>query len=99
MTIPTNKKYPVLNLSHSVGIMLYELSLQKTAQSFTPLQKKDKEVLEGLIDETLDTLKFDTKDKKETQKMLWHRLIGKSFMTRREGFALMGFFKKVLKRR
>lgn len=101
ISIPTNPAYPVLNLSHAVSVVLYELYIAQQGKPlpYTPLQGKDKEVLLELINSTLDVLPFPTPDKRETQKKVWHRLIGKSFLTRREGFALMGFFKKVLKKR
>ncbi len=101
VSIPANPKYPIINLSHSVSIILYELFIASLGKPvpFTPIGLKDKEVLTDLIDETLDTLPFETEEKRKTQKMLWHRLIGKSFLTRREAFGLMGFFKKVLKKR
>jgi tRNA C32,U32 (ribose-2'-O)-methylase TrmJ len=38
---------------------------------------------------------FSTAKKKETQIKVWKRMITKSFMTKREAFALMGFLKKI----
>ncbi|MBD3209606.1 RNA methyltransferase [Candidatus Woesearchaeota archaeon] len=101
LSIPTHNAYPVLNLSHAVSIILYELSIARQGKStpFKPLGDKHKQVLLGLIDKAVEALPFQTIDKRETQKKVWHRMIGKSFLTSREGFALMGFFKKVLKRR
>ena len=101
LSIPAHPSYPVLNLSHAVSLVLYELFIARQGRPapFTPLAGRDKEVLLGLIDESLDAMPFPTPEKRETQKKVWHRLVGKSFLTRREGFALMGFFKKVLRRR
>lgn len=101
VSIPANPKYPILNLSHSVTVVLYELFIASQGRPvfFTPLSLKDKEVLQDLIDQTLAVLPFESEEKRRTQRLLWHRLIGKSFLTRREAFGLMGFFKKVLKRR
>lgn len=101
LSIPTSPKYPILNLSHAVSLVLYELYIAQQGKPipYTPLEGKSKEVLLELIDNTMDVLPFPTPDKRETQKKVWHRLIGKSFLTRREGFALMGFFKKVIRQR
>jgi len=38
---------------------------------------------------------FSSKSKKETQIKVWKRVVGKSFLTKREIFALFGFFKKL----
>ena len=59
--------------------------------------KKEKGIILKLIDDVLNNIKFQTKEKKETQKILWKRMIGKSFLTKREAFALMGFFRKIKK--
>jgi len=58
-------------------------------------EKKDKKILLKLINQSLNKLKFSTKDKKETQKKLWKRIIGKSYLTKREFQAMCGFFKKI----
>ncbi len=96
--IKTSTDYSVLNLSHSVSIILYELSIanEGKATPFTPISFKDKEILYELFDQALTVLSFDS-DKRKTQELVWHRLIGKSMLTKREAFALMGFFKKILK--
>jgi tRNA C32,U32 (ribose-2'-O)-methylase TrmJ len=41
-------------------------------------------------------MEFATKEKKETQRIVWKRLVGKGTLTKREAFALIGFFKKLL---
>lgn len=103
ISIPTHPSYPILNVSHAVAIILYTFFCatqeQQRKDIYTPISGKDKEILLGLVDKTLDGLDFPTPDKRETQKKVWHRFIGKSFLTRRESFALMGFFKKLLKKR
>ncbi|MFP4524455.1 MAG: RNA methyltransferase [Candidatus Woesearchaeota archaeon] len=100
LSIPTSDEYPVLNLSHAVAILLYELKVarQGKVERYTPVGAKDKEVLYGLVDEVLDKTSFPTDDKRETQKRVWKRVLGKSFLTRREAFSIMGFFKKLLRR-
>jgi len=98
MTIPSAKKYPTLNLSHAVGIMLYELSKKKKGkigENITLIGKKEKDNLLKIIYQTINKMKFNTIGKKQTQKLLWKRMISKSFLTKRESFALFGYFKKL----
>ena len=57
-------------------------------------EEKDKDVLFKQIDKILDGLEFGTREKKQTQKIVWKKVLNKSFLTKREIFALFGFFKK-----
>jgi tRNA/rRNA methyltransferase len=103
VSIPSSKDYKTLNISHACGIILYELfqalQIENTTSYIEYASKKDIDTTKKLAGEVIDTIEFTTDDKKETQNVLWDKLIGKSFLTKRESFALMGFFKKLLKRR
>ena len=48
-----------------------------------------------MLNQTLKKLPFKNAQKRETQKKVWKRMIGKSFLTKREAYALMGFLKKI----
>ncbi|MBW3015105.1 RNA methyltransferase [Candidatus Woesearchaeota archaeon] len=100
ISIPSSKKYPALNLSHSVAIILYELYKQsgerKITKGFITATKKEKDQMLKLLNQVLDNLNFTTKDKKQTQRIVWKRIFGKSMLTKREAYAVMGFFKKLL---
>jgi len=99
VTIPSSVKYPTLNVSHSVGIILYELFQKskdrKQGEQIIPMSKKEKGHLLKIIFNKLDKMHFATKEKKETQKLIWKRILGKSMLTKREAFALFGFFRKM----
>lgn len=99
VTIPSSKSYPALNLSHAVAITLYELSKSsrdnKNNSQINPASKNDKDVLLTIIYNSLNKLDFITSKKRETQRKLWKRVVGKAFMTRREIFALCGYFRKI----
>jgi len=101
VTVPSSKKYPTLNISHSTAIMLYELfnglSNERSNSHINFASKKDKEVIMRFINKILNRLEFTTKQKKETQKKVWKRVIGKAFLTKREAFAVMGFMRKLMK--
>ncbi|RJQ17076.1 RNA methyltransferase [Candidatus Woesearchaeota archaeon] len=98
VTINASKKYPILNLSHAVAIVLYELHAvtgKEKIHNFAVMNAKEKEQMLKLIDKALDKMEFATAGKKLTQKKLWKRMIGKSMLTKREAFALMGFLRKL----
>ena len=94
VTIPSSKKYPTLNISHACAILFYEL-FNKAGNIHEVASGKEKEILFGYIKKTIAKMKFPTKEKKETQYIVWKRLLGKSFLTKREAFVLMGYFKKL----
>ena len=91
--------YPTLSISHSVAIMLYEIfkhqNTTKSSSHITPISKKEKDELTKTINKSIDSLNFTTKEKKQTQKTLWKRILGKALLTKREAFALFGFFRKI----
>lgn len=100
VVIPTSKTYAALNVSHAVAILLYELyqkhgkrKLGKNIIYATAIEKKQ---AMKMLDAVLDTIHFTVSTKRDTQVKVWKRMLGKSFLTRREAYALMGFFKKVL---
>jgi len=99
VTIPTSLSYKAMNLSHAVAVVLYEIfktsSQKKTGEHITFASEVDKKVLLSVVYKVLDKLEFSTKGKKQTQKILWKRAIGKAMLTRREIFAMIGFFKKL----
>ncbi|PIN79780.1 hypothetical protein COV16_02395 [Candidatus Woesearchaeota archaeon CG10_big_fil_rev_8_21_14_0_10_34_8] len=99
VTIPTHEGYIPLNISHAVSILLYEiykkLGTSKFDKKFHKSSAKDKEIILGLIDEILAKMEFKSESKRETQKIVWKRMVGKSLMTKREAFALIGFLKKL----
>ncbi len=95
VSIPANPRYPVLNLSHSVAVMLYELSKQGFEDRYEAASKKEKDIIMDMLNDIMGALDFSTKEKKQTQEVVWRKLLGKSFLTKREAYALLGFFNKV----
>ena len=94
VTIPSSKKYPTLNVSHACSIIFYELfKKEKTINELA--SSKDKEIALSYINKILDEMDFSTKEKKQTQRIVWKRILGKGFLTKREAFTLIGFFKKL----
>ncbi len=99
VTIPASKVYPTLNVSHAVAVVLYELFKGELEADFkeryTPISGKEKEVALEKIENILNKMHFATPEKRETQKRLWKRMIGKAMLTKREAFALLGFLRKL----
>ncbi|MFH0875455.1 MAG: RNA methyltransferase [archaeon] len=99
VTIPSSKKYPALNLSHSVSIILYEIyklnGKNKIGSNINYISQKEKEVILEKVELLLDSLHFATPEKKETQREVWRSIVNKNFLTKREAFALLGFLRKL----
>ncbi|KYK24819.1 hypothetical protein AYK26_02980 [Euryarchaeota archaeon SM23-78] len=99
VTIPTNRNYKALNISHALSILLYEIYKEKTTKEtlkpYTPMSRKEKEQVLKLLKSAMKKMGFASERKKETQIKVWKRMITKSFLTKREAYALMGFLKKI----
>jgi len=94
VTITTSKKYKTMNLSHSVAVVLYELSKLKNKEKVPYATQKDKEILFNYINKTINNSDED-KSRKSVQKIVWKRVIGKAMITKRECFSLFGFYRSL----
>lgn len=100
VTIPASKKYPTMNISHAAIILFYELFKTRKEKSDSHINfatKKELQVITKLLNKTLDTIKFETKEKKDTQKKVWKKIFGKATLTKKEAFSVMGFLRKLLR--
>ena len=52
-----------------------------------------------ILDDSMKEMHFLDEKKKDTQRTVWKKMIGKSFLSKREAYALMGFLKKINKKR
>lgn len=99
VSIPTSKKYPAMNISHAVAIILYELFKEskksKLGDTVVPMSGKDKEIILKKVDNILDNMYFATETKRDTQRKVWKRIVTKAMLTKREAFALLGFLRKL----
>ena len=57
--------------------------------------KKEKDALLKEVNKTINKFRLLTNEKKEIQKIIWKKILNKSFLTKREMFNLLGFFKKI----
>ncbi len=102
ISIPTSPTYPVLNVSHAVCIVLYELfqhQKRKSTDHIITATKKEKEQTLWLINSIIDNITFPTASMRETQRKVWKRIIGKSLLSHREAAALMGFFRRLSRKK
>ncbi len=97
-SIPSSKKYPVLNLSHAAAVILYELAKKRESilSHIQPAARQDKEQVMKLLKQAMSKMDFSTPEKKKTQVLVWKKMVSKSFLTKREAFALMGFLRKLV---
>lgn len=99
VTIPSSDNYTALNLSHAVCAVLsaiFSISENHQISKITPASRKELEVISGRFDDIFDSIEFSTEEQKQSQKIVWQRIMAKSNMTRREAFAVLGLLKKVL---
>lgn len=102
VSIPANDDYNTLNISHALAVLLYELyktlSVSDKIESITPpASGHEKRIIVQRMHLVLDLLPFSTPEKRETQAKFWKRLVGRSFLTKKEAYILLGFLRKVYK--
>ena len=81
----------------SIFYELFKSSKEKSNSHIQFATKKDLTIINKYFNKILDKLEFQTKEKKQTQKKVWKRIFGKSLLTKREAFSVMGYFRKLLK--
>jgi len=97
-TIPASPVYPILNLSHAVTILLYELlaarAIKRGKREASGLEKeKLHEAFESLLAET----DYPAHKRARTQ-IMFRRLIGRAVPSKWEFHALMGVIQRAAKR-
>ncbi|MGB9748346.1 MAG: RNA methyltransferase [Candidatus Woesearchaeota archaeon] len=96
ITIPTSD-YKTLNVSHALAIILYEIFKKdfKGYSEITLASRTEKEIIMKKIKKLLNDLEFKTSSRKRTQLLVWKRVLGKSELTKREAYAILGFLSKI----
>lgn len=97
--IPTNPEYKALNLSHSVGIVLYQLYLAGTElpEKRTPLDEQEKHLLYQTFSELLQEIDYP-KHKHEKTEIMFKRLMSRAIPSKWEYHTLMGVIRTAAKR-
>ncbi|WP_455391769.1 RNA methyltransferase [[Eubacterium] cellulosolvens] len=94
MTIPTNEEYPIMNLSHAVAIILYELAAAELTFNIRGHRKTSKFEREKLFEQFrsfLAAVDYPA-HKREHTEVLFRRLLGRATPSKWEFHTLMGVF-------
>ncbi len=94
--IPTSSEYPVMNLSHAVAVVLYELSEVEGAAASGTEKLASVEAKERLfmhVKTFLDEIGYKEHKKEKTMLML-QRILGRAELTGREVQTLRGILRK-----
>jgi TrmH family RNA methyltransferase len=95
--IPANPKYPTLNLSHAVGIILYDLYQKMYAierEQVITASKEQKDQLLAMIEEVIQ--QTPVQEFRSTRTLFaFQNLIGRAFLSRKEYSYLYTFFRKL----
>jgi tRNA/rRNA methyltransferase len=93
ITVPSSEIYPVMNLSHAVAVVLYELSELEGGNS--PLAEGfDLQLLYEHLGKLLEEINYPSHKKDKTFLML-RRIFGRAGLTPREVQTLRGIIKKI----
>jgi TrmH family RNA methyltransferase len=96
--IPASEGYPVLNLSHAVAVVLYELHLL-SARGFSPSEATDveKEKLFEFFSELLDAIGYPEFRREKTE-IMFRRMMGRAVPTKWEFYTIMGVIGDAVKK-
>ena len=91
-TIPTSDEYPILNLSHAVGVVCYELT-DLPLPSYALASPANMGYLYRHIDRYLDAIHHPA-FKRENTMVLIRRILGRANLTIREASTLHGLLRR-----
>jgi TrmH family RNA methyltransferase len=99
LKIPTSESYLSLNLSHSVGVVLYSLFIK---QEYEPREKItigniEKEKLYSYFSELLNAINYP-EHKKENTEVMFKRIMGRAMTSKWEYHTLMGVLNKSIEK-
>jgi TrmH family RNA methyltransferase len=97
VTIPADKSYPVLNLSHALAIILYELSSNKEENMIIPASGEEKEMLIHCFNSIVDHFSKRLRSP-EKIKLSFKRVIGRSLISDVEAAAILCILQRIRKK-
>jgi len=97
LSIPTSGAYPVMNLSHAVGVVLYELSGIRAGE--TPLAEQfDLGLLHKHLNDILKNIDYPA-HKKDKTLLMFKRILGRAQLMPREVQTLRGVLRRIERNR
>lgn len=100
VSIPTSDEYPIMNLSHAVSVILYELYVYSIENEIPynvrmrKASKTEKDVLIKVFNEFVDRSPNILEYKKEMCKTIFKRLVSRAFISGKEANTIMCAFKE-----
>lgn len=94
VNIPTSDEYPVMNVTHAMAIILYELSKMYIKPKMRLASEKLRDVALNYFMEILDLIEFPHEKRKKAC-LVFKRLLGKSLISRKEMHILLAFLHRV----
>ena len=91
-TIPTSQDYPILNLSHAVGVVCYELAHIPRGE-YLLANRTEMEYLYLHIDRFLDEIDHP-RFKRENTMLMMRRIFGRTQLTAREASTVHGLLRR-----
>jgi len=97
VSIPSHEEYPILNLSHAVSIVLYEL-YQRSIHIGSPKKasEPERERLIQFFDDLLDAINYP-EFRRERTSIMFRRIMGRALPSRWEFHTIMGVFGDAVK--
>jgi tRNA/rRNA methyltransferase len=91
-TIPSSPAYPILNISHAVGIVCYDLA-DIPRGTYRLAEREEMEGLYGHLDHFLDRIEHKAFKRKNTLLMA-RRILGRTLLTTREVSTIHGILRR-----
>jgi len=91
-TIPTNPEYPILNISHAVGVVCYELAHLQRGE-YRLASKTEMDALYAHLGRFLEEVEHPI-EKRETTVLLAKRVLGRTKLTIREASVFQGILRR-----
>lgn len=97
VSIPTDKKYPIMNITHAAAIVLYELFKNKSEFQVKGLEEASLSEKQSLINEMGEMIKkLNIPEHKEKNGVkTFKNIIGRAFITGREAHTLKGILRRI----
>jgi TrmH family RNA methyltransferase len=97
-TIPTDKRYPTMNVSHALSIILYEIFKVKCSIKINPLEGKEIIEKDLLIDDFKKILEHveEREYRRDNAMTVFKHVLARGFNTQREVYTLKGIFRRII---